>query len=296
MLLSTNTATLVKLFDVKTAIRLIAEAGFDAYDMSYCDIPGSEFEKLYGDESVRLANEIRKYTDDIGIICNQAHAPLPSSRGDDSDAATFEKIVRSIESAAILGAKNIIVHPMQHLNYSENKEKLRTLNIEFYSKLARYGKEFGINIAVENMYQLAKFKKYKIVPSTCSDPKEFCDYIDSVGSEYIVGCLDVGHAMITDVKPEDAVRALGSKRLRALHIHDVDGIYDLHELPFSRDLDFDALLKALAEIDYSGDFTFECDCYPPEKTPKELRLDALKYQCAVGRYLISEFNKYRSNI
>ena len=56
------------------------------------------------------------------------------------------------------------------------------------------------------------------------------------------------------------IHALGDK-LAALHIHDNDHRLDLHQLPLTMDIDFDAIVRALRAIDYRGYFTLEADRY-----------------------------------
>ena len=56
------------------------------------------------------------------------------------------------------------------------------------------------------------------------------------------------------------IRALGP-RLKALHIHDNDRIHDSHQIPFSMNIDFVAVVKALKEIEYDGYFTLEASSY-----------------------------------
>lgn len=69
------------------------------------------------------------------------------------------------------------------------------------------------------------------------------------------------------------IRALGN-RLQALHIHDNDCWHDSHQIPFSMSIDFDAVVKALKDINYSGYFTLEASSYleafTPETTQKGL--------------------------
>ncbi len=69
------------------------------------------------------------------------------------------------------------------------------------------------------------------------------------------------------------IRALGN-RLQALHIHDNDCWHDSHQIPFSMSIDFDAVVKALKDIHYSGYFTLEASSYleafTPETTQKGL--------------------------
>ena len=81
-------------------------------------------------------------TDDCGVVFNQSHAPMHSSYVDEEKTEkVFDLIKRSIEIAAIVGAKNIIVHPKQHLVYPEYKDVMREQNIEFYNKLLKQFKE-----------------------------------------------------------------------------------------------------------------------------------------------------------
>ena len=56
------------------------------------------------------------------------------------------------------------------------------------------------------------------------------------------------------------IHTLG-EHLQALHIHDNDRWHDSHQIPFSMDTDFEAIVKALKEIDYQGYFTLEADRY-----------------------------------
>ena len=54
----------------------------------------------------------------------------------------------------------------------------------------------------------------------------------------------------------ELIYALGDK-LQALHLHDNDKIHDLHLIPFSKQIDFNEVCKALKEIGYKGYFTLE---------------------------------------
>ena len=56
------------------------------------------------------------------------------------------------------------------------------------------------------------------------------------------------------------IRALGH-RLQALHIHDNDCLGDTHQIPFSMNIDFSKVAKALKDISYQGELTLEADRY-----------------------------------
>ncbi|MBE6769116.1 MAG: sugar phosphate isomerase/epimerase [Ruminococcaceae bacterium] len=289
MKLSTTLDVPGRLFGEEDGIRKIAEAGFDAFDMSlFRMFENPENYPLCGDDYRNYAKRLRAVADDCGIVCNQSHAPFASSTGDPAeDERRFAVIVRAMEIAAILGAKNIVVHPKQHLRYSEgdNAARLEELNMAFYRRLIPYAEEYGVRIAVENMWQRAAVNGVeRIWHSTCSTPAEFCRYMDRLDSPWIVGCLDIGHVSLVDGDIPVFIRALGCDRLQCLHVHDTDGVSDLHTLPYFSKIDYDAVCRTLREIGYTGDITLEADNFfntHPLATPEH----NLRVMHAVGREL-----------
>lgn len=290
MLLSTQTHVLASKYGSQKAVRMLAEAGFDCYDISLFDLirdPNYEFCQENWRET---AHALRSVADEAGISCNQGHAPFPSSTGDpEKDARLFDAIIRSMEIASILGAKVIIVHPKMHMYYPGNAHTLKQINIEFYRSLIPYCEKFNIKVATENMWQYARGSQ-TIMDSVCASPEEFCDYIDSIGSPWITGCLDVGHTVLVHRDLPDMIRALGHDRLLALHVHDNDGTADNHAMPYQRSMDFPAMLQALADIDYQGEFTFEADCCY-KRLPEELIPSCAKFLHDTGRAMIHEIEK-----
>lgn len=268
------------------AIKLLADAGFDAYDITFYSVANDDYKdhwlnrENWRDEVVRL----KEIADNAGIVCNQSHAPFPTSVGnDEKDEYIFECIVRSMEAAAMLGAKIIVVHPKQHLDYIEHAAELKEMNIAFYKRLIPYCQKFNIKVAIENMWQENSLSKHPI-DSTCSRAPEFCDYIDSVASEWIVACLDVGHVLLVGADIGEFIRKLGKDRLQALHVHDVTYSVDSHTLPYLCNNDFKKITDALCEIGYEGDITFEANAFFV-KFPDSLFLSCARFMCEVGRQL-----------
>lgn len=287
MILSTQTDFLARAYGEEEAIRMLARAGFDAYDFSFFAMFDNPEYPMNGPGFREYAQSLRAVAEEAGIACNQAHAPFASSTGDaQDDQRRFEAIVRSMEAAALLGAKVIVVHPKHHLPYAAHAAELREMNVAFYKSLVPYCEKFGIKAACENMWQHNPVVG-RIIDSTCSRPQEFCDYIDQVGSPWVVGCLDVGHVALTDEDLGSFVRAMGPGRLQALHVHDNDFLEDLHTMPFTCRIDFSALAAGLKEIGYAGDFTLEADHFL-EKFPLPLVPDALGLLYKVGRFLADQ--------
>ena len=291
MLLSTLTLPLSKKFGDEKAIELIATAGFDAYDISLTRLVDADY-ALNCENYVSVAKSLRKFADKLGIVCNQSHAPYPSSKGDEKwDEERFELIVKAMEIAAILGAKIIVVHPKQHLRYSDenNKFELFRMNVDFYKRLVPYCEKFGIKVATENMWQRVPGTN-KIVHAPCSHAEEFSRYIDAVGSEWIVGCLDIGHLGLVDEPMYEAITTLGHERLQAIHLHDNDYLNDQHTLPFMSKTDFGPFIEGLKDIDYTGDMTFETDNFL-HNVPDDFLPTALKFMEQTGRYFIKKLEK-----
>ena len=287
MLLSSSHSQFAKKIPTEDAINLMADAGFDAIDFSFHISEQYYGECTDGEAGKEKFKAWRSLAESRGLVFNQAHAPEGSSFRDmDRTVRRFHDIRRAIRNASYLGIPTIVVHPVQHLPYCEPgvPEQLFEWNMQFYNALKPYAEEYGVKIGVENMWQQPNGI---IDHSTCSRPEEFVRYIDTLNSEWFVACLDIGHAPICRVDPAELIRALGKDRLKALHVHDVDGKDDLHTMPYCSKINWDSVCAALKEIGYEGDFTYEIGGFFAP-LPKELLLPAAKFSVATGRHLISK--------
>ncbi len=297
MKLSTTTGNIEKRFGYTQAIEMIAQAGFDAYDIDMCRIHVSDT-PISDDGYMDYVKNLKAVADEKGIVCNQAHAPFPTqlNGNDQYNKRTFDMIIRSIECASLLGAKIIVMHPIRNSSSSiakgvsyepyESRQQLYDENIKFFKNLIPYCEKFDIKIAVENMWERNPLRYDTLIPAILGYAEEHSRFIKDIGSEWIVGCLDIGHSLICGEKPQEAIHFLGSD-LKALHIHDCNGYEDSHALPYSMNADWSAILKALADIKYDGDFTFEAFNFL-KNYPDELLPEALRYMCTVGRYMVEQ--------
>ena len=81
--------------------------------------------------------------------------------------------------------------------------------------------------------------------------------LDELDSDGFVMCLDIGHVAITGTEPEDYIRGMSNKRLKALHVHDTDGLRDRHWLMGDGVIDWVDFGNALSEIGFEGCFSIE---------------------------------------
>lgn len=283
MILSTQTDYLGRKFGEERAIDIIADAGFDAVDLTLFGMKDDA--SVFCSEGYKeYARKLKANAQSRGLFFNQAHAPFPCSKFDDDyNAMMFERLIRSIEIAGIVGVKCVVVHPMHHLPYLENAEKLKDMNMDFYRSLAPYAKEAGVKIALENMWQRNQETK-QIVPSACSRTKEFADWIDTLNDDCFTACLDLGHCGLYGFDAAEMIKGLGD-RLGALHVHDNDYQGDQHTAPYLGKMHWDTICDALAKIDYKGDLTLEADNFFNHFN-EALAPDVTKFLCSIGRNLI----------
>ena len=278
-------------FGIEKSIEVLAEIGFDALDMN---LIGTIFREEFSDDRLEATClSLRRLAESCGVSFNQAHAPFPSfifkSRGNETpgayNARVKPKILSAIRAAGILGAGQIVVHPISVPDKREQKQ----FNLDYYNSLAPTAKEYGVKIALENMWGTSRTDPGKIVANVCSLSYDLADYFDALDPSVFTVCLDVGHSGLVGETAEDAIRVLGHDRLHALHVHDNDHLRDLHTIPYLGKLNWENVTKALADIRYDGDFTFEvCGtyCAPFEGKPDLLR-KSFELVELVGRDLIS---------
>ena len=283
---STEIGSTANVVGEEKAVEYVAKAGFDAWDFSMMRMWEMDWANnrvieldhpLRGSNYLQYVRELKKIGLDNGIVCNQAHAPFPPTHPIIRDV-----LKRTIECAAEAGAEVVVVHPLHTKGVEENAE--------YYADLLSFAKGCGIKIATENMWlwddvlDQARF-------ASCATPESFCAHVDALNDENMVACLDLGHAEMRGVGTSavELIHVLGP-RLQALHIHDNDKWHDSHEIPFSMNIDFPPIVKALKEIGYAGYFTMETDYYWPGFTADDAQ-QRLNNMYAVVRKLADMYEE-----
>ena len=278
MLLSTMTNYLWSLYGTEAAVKMIAQAGFDAIDWSVYDAD-ADGSLVRSPDYREKARSLRHMAEDCGMVVNQCHAPFRFDFAAEAGRAdALDMVKRCIEAASLMGARTVVVHPLHFRRYRQNAALVHAENLTYYRSLLPCAADNGIVLCAENMWQWNDTRD-AVAADECAFPDEFSALIDEIGSGYFAACLDLGHAEITgretDCGTGEFIRRLGHDRLRALHVHDCDGKNDLHTAPYVGSIDWNDVLAALKDIDYTGDFTFEADPflekYPPEFIPAALR-------------------------
>ena len=241
----------------------------------------------------------KKAADEAGIRINQMHMPypnyVPNGKKELNDYLRNVVAPKSMRICNFFGCKYIVIHGFK-LAYnlgSEEAEWERTR--DFLDFLAPTAKEMGITVCIENLYTGIG---NHIVEGPCCNAGRAAERIDRFNDKYnaeVLGfCFDTGHANLVGIDFEDFITRLG-KRLKVLHVHDNDGISDLHQIPFtftkSREnkpsTDWDGFIRGLRAIDFDGTISFET---APVLTsfPDTMKKDVLSFIQKIGEYLSEE--------
>ena len=283
---STEISSIAKIVGMEKAVELVAKAGFDAWDFSMFDMCRINWDTkkslniphpLNGPDYLSFARKLKNIGLDNGIICNQSHAPFPV---DSADVRSY--LCRAIECTAEAGGEICIIHPDNHKSAEENAE--------MYHELLPFAKECGVKIATENMFNWDG-EKDQSAPAACSTSEDFKRHIDLVNDEFFVACLDIGHAEMKGSGDGAAniIRTLGN-RLKALHVHDNDKHDDCHQIPFSMNIDFDEVIRALKDVGYTGYMTLEAGTFM-NAYDSDTASDGVKKLCESAKRLARMFDE-----
>lgn len=167
----------------------------------------------------------------------------------ESERETAKDIVRrELEVAKVLGADTVLVlpgcvnaefaDPNKIVDYGTAYER----SLCALTELAKDAERLGVAIGLENVWN-----KFLL------SPVEMRDFIDKIGSEYVGSYFDVGNVLYAGY-PEHWVRLLGS-RIKKVHFKDyrtaAGGLHGFVDL-LAGDVNYPAVVKALAEVGYDG--------------------------------------------
>lgn len=283
MRLSTQTEGIFREFGAEKGIELFAKAGFNTLDFTLFSY--TEDSPLFSDDYKAEVEKILTLAKAHGVLFNQSHAKFPSHKFDDEayNAMIIPRLIREIEISGMLGAECIVIHPITRATDPKNVSFRR--NIDFYKSLEPYARDAGVKIALENMFWRDKVAD-AIRPGACGTGEDFVEMFETLASDNFTCLLDIGHMGLVGEDVCTTIRALGGKRLTALHVHDNKFKNDDHTMPYMGGNDWDRITQALADINYKGDFTFEADNFF-NKMPREMKFPALCMMHSVGEILIS---------
>lgn len=230
-----------------------------------------------------------------GIQISQMHMPypiyVPNGSRELNDYLMKQVVPKSMQICRYLECPYIVVHGLKLTKYLGSEEEEWKQTEHFIDSISPMAKEAGITICIENLYDSIGGH---IVEGPCCDARKVAGRIDRIndryGAEVLGFCFDTGHANLVGLNMEDFITTLGS-RLKVLHIHDNDGISDLHQIPYTftktrentASTDWDGFINGLRKINYDGVLSFET-APVLSSFPKEMKEDVLAFIAKVGTY------------
>ncbi len=166
----------------------------------------------------------------------------------DYSFAVYESFIRWSASA---GATHMVLHTHQFASPVFLRDVTQQYAKENVAKLGRVAQEHGIVLLVENI---------GFGDSMLFDQGEFVRLFDEIPT--IKALLDVGHAHINGWDIPQVIRDLG-EHLQAVHLHDNDGVRDLH-LPIGEGtIDWSEVWPALGRLSHPWRAILEYDMGTP---------------------------------
>lgn len=239
---------------------LYAKEGFRVLDLNLCEMLNSKG-SLAGDDWKKYVAKLKELKGQHALVFNQAHAPYAAD-GHILD----ESLLRSLDICQQLSIPILVVHPTKGGVVQ---------NLRAYESYVRMAAQRNITLAFENLNADDEMTEIEIL----------IELVASFDSPSARICYDTGHAHQRGHDLPQDIRLIG-RYLVATHIADNKGKEDEHLLPFYGTIDWKAVMKALKEIKYDGDLTYECMFFN-QYLPLELKLQALRQARVVGEYLLT---------
>ncbi|MBQ8388670.1 MAG: sugar phosphate isomerase/epimerase [Clostridia bacterium] len=233
---------------------------------------------------------LRHMADGQGVELWSLHLPfMPFDKIDISRPELAEETVEYlsglIRRGAEAGIDKFIIHPSgEPIKPEERAERMATAKSSL-AKLAEVARECGAVIAVEDL------------PRTClgNTAAEIAELI-SVHPDLRV-CFDTNHLLTEDAA--DFVRALGDKIITT-HVSDYDFLNERHWLPGEGKLDWQSIVNALCEVNYSGPWLYELGFACPKTLIRDRELTCEDFARNAAEIFenkqISIFSKPKENI
>ncbi len=233
------------------AVRFYEDTGFTHLDYSFYSMAKPDH-PFMSDNWKEQVLEAKAAAVEMGFDFVQAHAPCCQFRGPEMEFG-LKATIRCIEACGILGIQNVVIHSgcWDGFPYPDARDAYHKENEPFLRALIPAMEANNVHILFENT--TIKHTDGNYFPIHGEDMNAFIQFMDH---PLFGAAWDVGHAHVDALDQRKEINVMGSN-LRALHIHDNNGLRDAHAVPFCGSLDYDNLIQGLIDIEYKGYFTLE---------------------------------------
>ena len=273
----------------EAAMERAAAAGFTCIDYNLnallpektirektASLPGDTFFSLGEKEREDRLRPLKQAAHARGIRISQVHAPYPLHLIPDPEGKNEilkEKVLPVVfEAAAFLEAPFLVFHPVtadpaargKERSAGNAEEELEKANEEFFRSMTALAVKYGIWVCIENICDPQDPKGTRFFEDPGAILRLARKLNAEAGQDLFGLCLDTGHLHVSRRDPGREAAAAGSL-LWALHIHDNDGVRDLHQMPgafYGRDernfgIDWEGFAEGLRAAGFHGVLSLE---------------------------------------
>jgi sugar phosphate isomerase/epimerase len=249
-------------------LRMIKATGFDEVVLFW----GEKFLEIdgYRDLHPEMARG-------MGLGIENIHAPIGEANLfwiDSGDSDDYEKrMLQCITDCA----KYDIPAVVYHITCPE-PPIFNQIGLDRFKRMVDYAEKKNINIAIENIWHI-----------------DYLEYIfKGIESKRLGFCYDSGHENCF-TNGSDLLTKFGSK-LMALHLHDNDGIKDLHQIPGYGTIEWTQLLHRVKLSGYNGAFALELNTNSKECVDESVSRIFLEEAFTVGKRLSEVLENVHGNV
>lgn len=242
-------------FGLKTHLRSIVRAGFDAIEL--CHYQGPHH---FDPSDAAAVRDLKNACDDLGVRVWSVHSRDPGSLGS-PDAAERQRQIDELhfclELCEQLGAKVVVSHGLITGRWASDRAEADRLLTDSLDRLLPASLASSASIAFEN--------------DTVTEPGRTGIEVIARLRPYPAAAfgfvIDPGHANIAG--DLSAIAAHVGRRLISTHLNDNDGRQDIHFVPGEGTVDWSIVRTMMYEASYGGCVMHEVQCNKPGDTPEE---------------------------
>ncbi len=231
------------------------------------------------DEFGEYLTEEKRLSEEAGIQISQLHGPWPvHDEIEEERPKNVAHMKKCVDGAVLLGAETVVCHPVMPEGWGTETDAnfAFEMNRKVFSEVGLYAKEFGVNIAIENL----PFRNISLART-----ENIRKLVDEIDMPNVGICIDTGHVLSMKLDLPEAVR-VANEKLFCLHVHDNRGAWDdTHQVPFLCSGIWEDFMKALKEIGYKGVLSLESGAMGFYKMPPHLAEMFLKFEAETAKYL-----------
>ena len=293
--ISSSMSSFCKKMDMAQAMRLLAQAGFEAIDFPFSAYSSTPDSPMMQDSWRDWVRQVKALSEQLGLPIYQAHASWEQAIGENFRyEAPHEVYYRTMEACRMVGCKHLIFHPLRQPDRVDSlamRQRIHDYNVRWFHDLLSAAEEFDVTINLENTFDSHHTQKVGDLPYPYTTAQDMIDLMRDIGSSRVAICLDTGHANISAQDIPAMIRQFRGD-LATVHLNDnygyISPIYeDLHLFPGYGRIEWDEVFHALREVRFRGNYNIE-PISELKRMPNSVRAIQLRAAADTLRALLAE--------